>query len=691
MVKRACSLCTPAKFFNSEEKYWEHVNEAHPEYIDDNQIVIVPKNKCRNCKNLVSRKKYNKKFDKVSCKQYCSPNYPPPRKKPPIPSHVINRKDITPIISIISESNQYTAQIQLKIGEETINYFDIKQRKNQLQIKGKCYTTKTKLIGIIKNQIERYGFKVKNKSIPIKPYEVFIIEAFSKKIKAAIHAPPSFLDLLEDYKSFKLDSSYSLPPEREQHLENSEIILRPYQREGIQWLEWLSNNKLNGILADDMGLGKTAQALLTVHQLYYHLETNHNTLILCPLSVVSHWKKEIRRFLNKAAWIYSIDKKTRRKLFEKISYPSRKYIISTYDTVVNDIKYFQDLEFEYIILDEATKIKNPNTKRTRAIKKLKSKRKIALTGTPIENRPQELWSIFDFLNKGHLGSRTYFLTHYDEPIVNLRDTTKQTELGYKIKPFILRRTKENVAKDLPEKIITPYEIELTRVQEKLYYAAQDDALSEYQDYIYRGKRFTSALARSLFNNLKYVCNHPALVTNNYNDLFRKSNKFDQTIEIIDDLLNADERAVIFTQYLNTLSLFERYFSRNDISYERIDGSLNYKKRESIIHDYNNKNFDILLCSVRAAGYGINLTGGNHVIHYDRWWNPAVEDQATDRIHRIGQTKTVFVHYFITRDTIEEKIDRLLAKKRDISTGILGELNDNTEFSHEEIIEILTRK
>ena len=493
----------------------------------------------------------------------------------------------------------------------------------------------------------------------------------------------AYKEFLEQLSGFAADTNYRLTERFEKHLVDIELTLRPYQRAGIHWLDWLRNNQLHGILADDMGLGKTIQSLSVLRLAYEETGSKQHSLVIAPKSVLLHWEREIRKVFGFFR-TYVYHGSNRKQRYFKSSLP---YIfITTYGTVLRDAEELAKVPFHYLILDEASKIKNPDAKRSQAIKSLNARHRIALSGTPVENRPSELWSLFDFLMKGHLGRYGTFTSVFESSIMAGNSDASQ-KLGRRIKPFLMRRKKEDVAADLPPKIIIPEWVNLTDEQRDLYAGMQDQV-----------KKITSALQRGdnvnytttilpVITKLKQICDHPALVTGKMTPIMERSEKFDAAIEKIEDIIDNDEKVIVFSHFLGMLSLIENVMIEKGISYIRIDGSTN--KRQELIDEFNQGKAKVAILSLMAASYGINLTAANHVIHVDRWWNPAVEDQATDRVHRIGQNKTVFVYHLIVEGTLEEKIDRLLERKRNMADQIVNAaVSGESKWSRDDLMEIL---
>lgn len=534
-----------------------------------------------------------------------------------------------------------------------------------------------------RDKLEELEASLKEDGYRIPASEFASLEEFIDAIGGTRAVDEAYKEFLEQLSGFDADTNYRLIEKFEKHLAETELILRPYQRAGIHWLEWLRQNQLHGILADDMGLGKTIQALSVLRLAYEETGSKQHTLVIAPKSVLLHWEREIQKVFGFFR-TYVYHGTNRKQRFFNSSLP---YIfITTYGTVLRDAEELAKVPFLYLILDEASKIKNPDAKRSQAIKSLNARHRIALSGTPVENRPSELWSLFDFLMKGHLGRYGTFRNVFESSIM-MGNIDASQSLGRRIKPFLLRRKKEDVAADLPPKIIIPEWVNLTDEQRDLYAGMQDQV-----------KKITVALKRGdnvnytttilpVITKLKQICDHPALVTGKMTPIMGRSEKFDAVIEKIEDILDNGEKVIVFSHFLDMLSLIENIIVDKNIPYIRIDGSTN--NRQALIDEFNNGSSKIALLSLMAASYGINLTAANHVIHVDRWWNPAVEDQATDRAHRIGQTRTVFVYHISIQGTLEEKIDRLLEKKRDMADQIVdAAISGEHKWSRDDLMEIL---
>jgi SNF2 family DNA or RNA helicase len=509
------------------------------------------------------------------------------------------------------------------------------------------------------------------------------LEEFIDAIGGKSVLDEAYQEFIQQLSGFQANSNFRLSDKFEDHLVKFGLELRPYQRAGIHWLNWLRKNQLHGVLADDMGLGKTLQSLAVLRLDYDESKSTDHSLIIAPKSVLTHWEREIQRvFYYMPTYVYHGSRRSQ-KFFKS----SKPYIfITSYETIVRDKDYLVTIPFNYLILDEATRIKNPDARRSQAIKALNAKHRLALSGTPVENRPSELWSLFDFLIKGHLGKRGTFVNVFENSIM-AGESSASKRLGRRIKPFLLRRKKEMVAQDLPPKIVTTEWVDLTEEQRNLYGSFQDQ-IKGIRSSLIRGEQVNyAANILPVLLKLKQICDHPALITGKVEPIIGRSEKFDAIIEKIEEIIDNGEQVIVFSHFLNMLSLFENVIKDKRYSYIRIDGAT--RQRQVLIDTFNNGHAKVALLSIMAAGYGINLTGANHVIHADRWWNPAVEDQATDRAHRIGQNKTVFVYHFLTTGTLEEKIDKLLSGKRGIADQIINAASEGEhKWSREDLLELL---
>jgi len=511
------------------------------------------------------------------------------------------------------------------------------------------------------------------------------LEDFIEHIGGQREVDAEYQQFLDDLEGFEADETFRLSDAVEQDLRQEGMNLRPYQRSGIQWLTWLADHYLHGLLADDMGLGKTIQTAAALRLALETSQSRLHSLIICPKSVIRHWHRELRRCYPALRVHEYIGPSRDRQLWRR-SYPD--VVISTYDTVTRDIDLIVKVPLFFLVLDESTMIKNPQTQRARAAKALNAAHRIALSGTPVENRPAELWSVFDFLMRGHLGKYGTFQRVFELPITS-GDRAAADRLGKRVGPFILRRRKGEVAKDLPEKIDMEEWVELTEEQRKLYVTIQSREAEPVRRSLLRGQRIGMPNILAILTKLKQVCDHPALITGQPEPVEGRSEKLDLVIVRIGEILEQGEQVVLFSQFLDTLDLLQIALNLRGVRWVRLDGSMSMSYRQELIDRFNLRQAQVALCSLQAVGHGVNLTAANHVIHVDRWWNPAVEDQATDRVHRIGQDKTVFVHRILVADTIEEKIATLQERKRGLSDRVMSAAaRSQLSWTREELLELL---
>lgn len=512
--------------------------------------------------------------------------------------------------------------------------------------------------------------------------EFVSLEEFIKSVGGRPELSAAYQEFLAQLTGFAADENFRLSRRAEKQLTNCEVTLRPYQRAGIHWLSWLYDNQLHGLLADDMGLGKTLQAISVLRRAYEKSWSRQPSLVLAPYSVLHHWEREFNRFYPDMRIYRYHGPKRKSNLFRALE---PIVFISTYSTAANDIEILKKVPFYYLVLDEATRIKNPTAKRTKAVKAMNAGFRLALSGTPVENRPAEIWSIFDFLMRSHLGKYGTFVRTFEERI-SAGDKSASKRLGRRIRPFLLRRMKEDVEKDLPEKIEMDEWCRLTEEQRQLYGAVQGET-RRMRTAIQRGERvnYTSSILPVLVK-LKQICDHPAIVSKQMEPVNGRSQKFDWIIDKIKQIQQEGDQVVVFSHFLGMLSLLQKGLPRS-FKHVRIDGST--RNRQQLIDRFNDGQATIALCSLMAVGHGVNLTAGNHVIHCDRWWNPAVEDQATDRVHRIGQNKTVYVHRIMVEGTLEERIETLLNRKRGMADEIISAATSaDRRWTREELMELL---
>ncbi|MCX7921336.1 MAG: DEAD/DEAH box helicase [Clostridia bacterium] len=442
--------------------------------------------------------------------------------------------------------------------------------------------------------------------------------------------------------------------------------LREYQKFGFKWLKTLSAYKLGGILADDMGLGKTIQIITLI--LSDKKEYGQApSLIVVPTSLVSNWCAEVERFAPELRVVtISGNKDERAKQMEDIN--EADMVITSYPLIRRDIDDYHNYSFRYCVLDEAQHIKNPNSQGSKAVKQIKAQKRLALTGTPVENALTELWSIFDFVMPGYLFSHKKFTDKYERPIVKEESKHELEELGKQIKPFVLRRLKRDVLRELPEKIENKMLAELTDEQKKVYLAYLQQARGEIKKEIEKnGFEKSHIKILAALTRLRQVCCHPSLFLEDYNG---ESGKLLLLQELIHDSIEGGHRVLLFSQFTSMLQIIREWLAKEKIESVYLDGSTPAEERGLLVRSFNEGMGKVFLLSLKAGGTGLNLTGADTVIHYDPWWNPAVEDQATDRAYRIGQKNSVHVMKLITKGTIEEKIYKLQEKKKELIDSVI---------------------
>jgi hypothetical protein len=444
--------------------------------------------------------------------------------------------------------------------------------------------------------------------------------------------------------------------------------LRPYQRRALGWMQFLGRLGLGGCLADDMGLGKTPTTLA-------HLLSragDRPSLVLCPLSVVHNWESEAARFAPglRVLVAHGADRPAGERMVEAAG--DADLVISTYGTASRDIGILSTIDWDLVVCDEAQAIKNHHTNAARAVRDLSAVQKLALTGTPVENRLAELWAILDAVNPGMLGGITWFRETFATPIEQGDDEQALAGMRRLTGPFVLRRTKadKSLVPDLPDKVEQLAWATLTPEQAGLYQAVLDDFLREADQEEGMRRR---GLVLATLTRLKQICNHPAHFLDDSGSLEGRSGKLARFDELVDELLDSGERALVFTQYRKMGDLLVAHLEeRLGEAPPFLHGGVSRSRREAMIGEFQSDHGPSLqLVSLRAGGTGLNLTSATRVIHYDRWWNPAVEDQATDRAWRIGQEHTVFVHKLVCQGTLEERIDRLLSDKKELAERAVG--------------------
>ncbi|MEL6940465.1 MAG: DEAD/DEAH box helicase, partial [Cyanobacteria bacterium J06598_1] len=473
------------------------------------------------------------------------------------------------------------------------------------------------------------------------------------------------------------DTSALVPVENPDRFEGQ---LREYQKRGVSWLSYLESLGLNGCLADDMGLGKTVQVIARLLQEEEQakaakITTLPPTLLIAPTSVVGNWHREIQKFAPhlKATVHHGSDRAKDKKAFKALC-KRNHLLITSFALARRDTELIDSVGWHRIVLDEAQNIKNPKAAQTKAILKLSARHRLALTGTPIENRLLDLWSIFNFLNPGYLGKESQFRKNFERPIQRNSDRTQSMVLKKLVEPFILRRVKtdESIIKDLPSKVEQKLYCNLTKEQASLYEATVRDVekqLKEAEGIQRKG------LILSTLMKLKQICNHPAQFLQDGSDFLpKRSHKLSRLGDMVAEAIADGDSLLIFTQFREIGDALEKYLHQTyHYNTYYLHGGTSRKKRDKMMAEFQSAGTgpSVFILSLKAGGVGITLTKANHVFHFDRWWNPAVEDQATDRAFRIGQKKNVFVHKFVSIGTLEERIDQMIEDKKKLAGSIVG--------------------
>lgn len=555
---------------------------------------------------------------------------------------------------------------------------------------GKTTMTKEEFLRLARSAAGLVRFK--DQYLLLKPEEV-------KNILERLNRPlpkPSSMELLQASLTGELQETFFNPDEALKRVldgltgtlrpavpQGLKANLRPYQKRGYQWLYTNTTRGLGCCLADDMGLGKTVQVLALILKLKEDHRLDSPALVICPTTLVGNWMKECARFAP------SLSVAVYHGAERRLCTSGTDVVITTYGILRRDLGKFKSKEWSLAVIDEAQNIKNPGSEQSKAVKSLRARARVAASGTPVENRLTELWSIFDFINRGYFGSLPDFTRRFAVPIEKYRDQERIDRLKKATAPFILRRLKtdRSIIKDLPDKLITNEYCRLTKEQAAIYQQVVDTAMREIQES--EGIK-RKGLIFKLITSLKQICNHPAHYTKKGSAAKELSGKAEKTVELVEKIILAKEKVLVFTQYKEMGELLVEMIGRElkeDVLF--FHGGLSRVKRDQLVEDFQTGDrHPVLVVSLKAGGTGLNLTAATNVIHYDLWWNPAVEAQATDRTYRIGQTRKVIVYRLITLGTFEEKIDEMLSAKKELAemTVSAGE-QWLTELSDRELLEI----
>ncbi|HEV3223114.1 MAG TPA: DEAD/DEAH box helicase [Puia sp.] len=566
-------------------------------------------------------------------------------------------------IHISSSTDWFDARVDIIFGDQKVTIADVKKA---LANKQQFVPLNDGTLGVLPDEwVKRYAllFRVgegKSNELRLSRYHLSVIDELYEnrnEEELIIHLEKKYEQLKEFKKIKEID-----PP---LHLTN---ILRPYQVHGFHWLNYLHEVNWGGILADDMGLGKTIQALSFLHHFKYHYG-KLRALVVCPTTLIFNWENEIKKFAPELT--YRIHHGGER-LRNKEALNDYEIIITTYGTLRSDIKLLMDMPLDYVVLDESQAIKNPASKVTKAACLLRAKHRLCMSGTPLQNNTFDIFAQMNFLNPGMLGSIEFFRQEFAIPIDKFGDPDRKDHLRKLLYPFILRRTKEQVARDLPEKTETILFCEMEDEQRKVYDAYRND----YRDKIL-GTIESQGIQKSQLTilqglmKLRQICDSPAIL-NETEKYPNHSIKLDELAREISENIG-NHKALIFSQFLGMLALIREKLTELEIPYAYFDGSTTAPDREKAIREFqDNDSCRVFLISLKAGGVGLNLTAADYVYIVDPWWNPAVEQQAIDRTHRIGQTKNIFAYRMICKDSIEDKILLLQDRKRILAKDLIAD-------------------
>jgi len=562
-------------------------------------------------------------------------------------------------VNISSETDWFDIELNLEFDGIPVSLSELKKalRANKKYIKlrdGSIARLPEKLIEKF-NYIINFG-KVDDNSIRFDNHHMTFVdrllaEADHKKLDTLSQDKLKKLDKFEKIKQYSLSDKFVGE-------------LRDYQKAGFDWMNFLNEFSFGGLLADDMGLGKTIQAL-SLLQKVADKNPSSTSLIIAPTSVVFNWVIEIGRFTPDLT--YLVHYGTRRsKDFRRL----KKYnlVLTTYGHLRRDVSFLKDMRFTYVILDESQNIKNPQSETSKAVRLLEAQSRLALTGTPVENNTMDLWSQFAFVNPGLLGDQAFFKDSFMRPIEKEKNIQVADTLKRLIFPFILRRTKEDVATELPPKVESITHSPMLEAQQALYdkwrISYRDNILEEIES---KGINKSKFKVLEGLTKLRQIACHPGLVTKSFNE---SSGKFEALKEMVEEIISENHKVLIFSQFVQMLQIIKRYFDEADINYSYLDGST--KDRKTPVQNFQEKDeIKTFLISLKAGGTGLNLTAADYVIHFDPWWNPAVEMQATDRAYRIGQTRKVFAYKLISLNSVEEKIVKMQESKRALVESLIS--------------------
>lgn len=529
--------------------------------------------------------------------------------------------------------------------------------------------------------LENLGVSSKNiddTGIKLSKSNAFYLEEALEKSGFQVNKDKDFVRLIDNIKNSEQEN-FDLP-------EGINARLRNYQEVGYRWLMTLAKNSLGGILADDMGLGKTLQAIVYIAARMKAPDSGRKFLIVCPSSIIYNWMDEINSFApGLRACVVAGNPQERKAIIEDNE--NYDIVITSYPLMRRDVMLYRRIVFDSIFLDEAQFIKNAASLNAQSVKLLRAEHRFALTGTPIENSLSELWSIFDFIMPNFLMAHSKFTVRYEKPIIN-GDKEILENLNNRIRPFIMRRMKKEVLKELPGKLEEKILTEMTDEQRKVYLSYMNDIRGDlFGEIRANGIEKSQMKILAALTRLRQICCHPSTFISNYNG---GSGKLDLLMQQLDNAIANEHRTLVFSQFTGMLEIIKKSLEERGISYFYLEGATLPKERLEMAKRFNSGEGQVFLISLKAGGTGLNLVGADTVIHYDPWWNPAVEEQATDRAYRIGQTSNVYVLKLLTKGTIEEKIYKLQQKKKELSDSVIQSKEVFiSSLSREELEDIFT--
>lgn len=558
--------------------------------------------------------------------------------------------------------------------DEIINIFEsLKSKKKYFRLKSGDIINLEEDKDLRELQALTEDMNLKEKDIEngegtIPKYRAIYLDSLKNNKYHIINTNNLFQELIDKFNTYK-DSKIKLTKKEKE-------LLRDYQLEGVKWLYNINQTGFGGILADEMGLGKSIQTIYFIKELLKE-DKNYKFLIVSPTSLAYNWEQEFLKFEPNIK--YKVLAGLKKKRLEEESHIEKENVlITTYGLLREDKEFYKSINFKVMIIDEAQNIKNSTTEVTKTVKSIQAETKIALTGTPIENSTIELWSIFDYIMPGFLGNIDNFGKKYKVRDFDEDTNEKLQNLNNIIKPFVLRRKKKDVIKDLPDKIENNIYVELTKEQKKIYLAELEKVNKEMKE-ILEGEGINKArfLILQLLTKLRQICIDPRILFTNYEG---GSGKMEEFVKVVKEVISNNHKILIFTSFKTALYLARNELDKNNITSYTIDGSVSSKKRIELVEKFNNDNTNVFFIMLKSGGTGLNLTSADVVIHLDLWWNPQAENQATDRAHRIGQKNVVEVIRFISKGTIEEKILELQNKKKILSNKLIDSSNGENYFS-----------